>query len=243
MRSIETRFWRGVAAAWASAAATLVLAAPEAARAQAVESLVVVAGEAVVRVPPDAATFDVTVEVRRRSPRDAQREAADLMAAVQGRLKQAGVAEAAFETRGYLVVPEFDFVDGRRVLRGYVARNSVEVRVEDLARAGELIDVAVAAGATSVGDLRFDRRDRQAVERQALKAAVADAVARAEAAASGAGRAVDRIVRIEEAGVSPPPPVPVVMARRDVAAEAAPTPVSPGTVEIRARVTLTAALR
>lgn len=35
----------------------------------------------------------------------------------------------------------------------------------------------------------------------------------------------------------------IALAARDVAAEAAPTPISPGTIEVRARVTLTAALR
>ncbi len=242
MEHMRVGAWRRGAIALAAAFAIGLLAPVGVARAQPAESLVVVAGEATVRIAPDVATFDVTTEVRRRSPREAQREAADLMAAVRTRLQQAGVADASLETRGYWVAPEFDFVDGRRVLRGYVARNTVEVRVDDLARAGELLDAAVGAGATSVGDLRFERRDRQAVERQAVQAAVADALARAHAAAAGAGRSVDRVVRIEEAGVRPPPPQPV-LAARDVAAEAAPTPISPGTIEVRARVTLTAVLR
>lgn len=242
MGHVRTSEWWPRAIALASAVALAPLLQPDGVSAQPADSVVVVAGEAVVRVAPDVATFDVTAEVRRRSPRDAQREAAELMAAVQARLEQAGLAESALETRGYWVAPEFEFVDGRRVLRGYVARNTIEVRVDDLARAGELVDVAVSAGATAVGDLRFERRDRQAVARQALQAAVADALARAQAAAAGAGRAVDRVVRIEESGVAPPPPVPV-LAARGTAAEAAPTPISPGTIEVRVRVTLTAAIR
>ena len=52
--------------------------------------------------------------------------------------------------------------------------------------------------------------------------------------------AIDRVVRIEEGGV-PDSPRPMM---RMAAAEAAPaTPVAPSTIEIRARVTLTAALR
>ena len=80
----------------------------------------------------------------------------------------------------------------------------------------------------------------QAVERQPI---VDDARARAEAAAAGAGRTIDRVIRIEEPGrgVSPGP----VMRMRETmaAADAAPTPVAPGEIEIRAAVVLTATLR
>src|SRR5207245_9465449 len=95
---------------------------------------------------------------------------------------------------------EFDFTNGRRVPRGYVARNTIEVRIEEMARVGELVDLAVQGGATSTSGVRFDLRDRAAAEREAVRLAVADARARAEAAASGAGRAIGRIVKIEEAG-------------------------------------------
>ena len=90
--------------------------------------------------------------------------------------------------------------------------------------------------------MRFDVRDREIVEREALRLAVVDARTRAEAAAAGAGRAVDRIIRVEDmrdGGGGMPRPM-MAMAR---AADAATTPVEPGLVEIRARVTLTAAMR
>jgi uncharacterized protein YggE len=61
--------------------------------------------------------------------------------------------------------------------------------------------------------------------------------------AAGAGRALDRILRIEEHGViSPPIPMPVRMEMRAQAADAAQTPVAPGQIEFRARVTMTTAL-
>ena len=69
---------------------------------------------------------------------------------------------------------------------------------------GEILDLAVGSGATSVSGVRFDLKDRAAAEREALKRAVADARARADAAAAGAGVKVDRVLRIEEQrGVRP----------------------------------------
>jgi hypothetical protein len=130
----------------------------------------------------------------------------------------------------------------RRVSRGYVARNSIEVRVDAIERAGDLLEIAVESGATSVGGIRFDVKDRARLERDALRLAVQDAYAKARAAAEGLGGArLGRLVRIEEHGVVSPPPLPVLGAREALQASDAP-PVAPGQIEFRARVTLTTEL-
>ena len=205
-------------------------------------NVVVTSGEAVVRHAPDRAFMTVTVEARAKSPRDAQRQNADAMTAVQQRLTMARVPKDAVRTLGYDLEQEFDFTQGRRVPREFVARNALEVRVDEIARVGELLDVAVQGGATSVSGVRFDIQDREKVEKEALRLAVVDARMRAEAAASGAGRSLDRIIKIEdsrEPGIGIPRPM-MSIAR---APEAATTPVEPGLVEVRARVTLTASMK
>jgi len=225
---------------------TLVLAAPQASAqspdASNPPNVVVTSGEAVVRHAPDRGFVTVTVEARAKNPRDAQRQNAEAMTAVQQRLTAARVPKDAVRTLGYDLEQEFDFTQGRRVPREFVARNAIEVRVDEIARVGELLDVVVQGGATSVSGVRFDIQDREKIERDALRLAVVDARSRAEAAAAGAGRTVDRILKIEDArdaGISPMPRTIMTMK----AADAAPTPVEPGLVEIRARVTLTASMK
>jgi hypothetical protein len=130
------------------------------------------------------------------------------------------------------------------VLRGYVARNVIEVRVDDLPRVGEILDVAVSSGATSVGGVRFDLKDRDGAEREALRRAVADARARADAAAAGAGVKIAGVLRIQEHRAGPtPPPRPMVMSMREAADVAGQPPVAPGELEIKATVTLTMSIR
>ena len=97
------------------------------------------------------------------------------------------------------------------------------------------------AGATAVDNIRFDLKDRERVEREALRMAVADARARATAAAAGAGLSVDRVLRIDEQGVSSPPPRRLFRENATVA-QAAP-PIQAGEMEIRAHVTLTSILK
>ena len=167
------------------------------------------------------------------------------MSAVLQKLKGAGLAADAIQTRGYDLQPEFDYANGRQTLRGYVARNSVEVRVDDLPRVGEILDLAVAAGATSVSGVRFDLKDKAAAEREALRLAVEDARQRADAAAAGAGMKVERIIRIEEQRATVDAAArPMMMAMRAEAAQAAgEPPIEAGELELRATVTLTATIR
>lgn len=229
------------------ASAVVLIALPAAALAQraapgAEPAVIVTNGDGVIKVAPDRAWVSIAAESRARSPRDAQRANADAMTAVLGRIKAAGIPADAIRTTGYDLQPEFDYANGKQTLRGYVARNGVEVRLDDLARTGEIIDTAVGSGATAVSGIRFDLKDRVAAEREAVKRAVADARGRADAAAAGAGVSIDRILRIEERGAPPQEPRPMMMMRA-AAAEAAQTPVTPGELEIRAAVTLTTAIR
>jgi uncharacterized protein YggE len=204
--------------------------------------VIVTHGDAIVARSPDQAFIDLQVESRAKSPRDAARQNADAMSAVHDRLRSAGLGKDAIRTTGYAVQEEFDFVNNRRVSRGFLARNAVEVRVENVDRVGEILDVAVQNGATSVSGVRFDIKDRAGAEREALRRAVADARARAEAMADGAGKSVDRVLRIEdtrEGGIIRP----MMRQSLQMAAPDQATPIEAGTIEIHAAVTLTVGIR
>jgi uncharacterized protein YggE len=211
------------------------------------EPVIVVTGEGVIKAAPDQAWVTFAVESRSKNPKEAQAQNAKAMAAIQERLFAAGIAKDAVRTLSYDLHLESDWVSGRQVLRGYVARNTIEVRLDDITRVGEVIDIAITNGANNVHGVRFDLKQREALEREALKRATADARARAEAAAAGAGVTVGRVVRIEEpsrGGYPVPPPMPMM---REMAAaqdgRAASTPVVAGEIEIRSTVVLTLSLK
>ena len=206
--------------------------------------VIVTSGEAVVKRAPDRAWVTIGAESRARTAQEAQRLNTDAMTAVIEKIKAAGIAPEAVQTTGYNLQPEFDYRDGKQTLRGYVARNQVQVRVDTLATTGDVIAAAVSTGATNVSGVRFDLKDRDGVERQALRLAVQDARRRADSAASGAGVAIDRIIKIEEQRdvIDGPRPMPMAMAMRSEAAQAA-VPIEAGELEVRARVTLTAAIK
>ncbi len=203
---------------------------------------IVTRGEALVRRPPDHAVVVAAVTTRARSPRECQQQNATAMTAIQQRLAGLGLPKDAIRTLGYTIQQELDFPDGRRVIRGYVASNAIEVRLDAIDRVGEVLDAAVQAGATSIDGVRFELKDRASVEREALRLAVVDARARADAAAAGAGRTVDRVIRIDDSR-QPNLRGPMMMAEARALDGRVETPVAPGLVEVRAEVALTVAIK
>jgi uncharacterized protein YggE len=206
-------------------------------------TVIVVSGEGAVKHVPDRVWVTIAAESRARGPQEAQRANADAMSAVMQKLKSAGLPPDAVRTTAYDLQPEFDYANGRQTLRGYVARNAIEVRVDQVTRAGEILELSVGSGATSVSGVRFDLQDRSGAEREALRLAVADARRRADAAASGAGLRVDRIIRIEEQRAGSQEPRPMMMAMRQEAGGGGQPPITPGELEIKATVTLTAGVK
>jgi uncharacterized protein YggE len=214
-----------------------------AARAQTTDPpLIAVNGEGVVKVAPDQAWVRVGTESRSKVSKEAQQRNAEVMTAVQQKLTALGIPKDAVRTVGIDLQPEFDYQNGRQTLRGYVARNTIEVRIDDFAKVGDVLDAAVGSGATNVHDLRFDVKNRDAVEQQALQRAVEDGMAKANAIATAAKRGVDRILRIEENFLGGPQPVERAVMMRMAAADA-PTPVAAGEIEVRAQVRLTVAIK
>ena len=204
--------------------------------------LVVSTGEGVVEAAPDRAWITITAESRAGNPRDAQRRNAEAMTPVLAKLRSSGISSDAIRTLGYDLQQEWDYVNNQRVSKGYVARNTVDVRVDNIDRVGELLELAVGSGATAVGGVRFDLKDRKKLEREALRLAVEDARARAEAVAAGAGRAIDRVLRIDAVNPSGGPiPLQKVAFAREAASDA--PPMATGQLEIRAQVTVTSILK
>lgn len=203
---------------------------------------VVVTGEGVVKATPDQAWVTIGAESRSKVSKDAQQRNAESMTAVIAKIASFGIPKEAIKTTAIDLQIEFDYANGRQTPRGYVARNTVEVRVDELSKIGDVLDAVVASGATTIHGLRFDVKQRDQLEALALQNAVDNASMKAKAATAAAGRAFDRILRIEELG-SMGEPRPMMMREVAMARADASTPVAAGELEIRAQVRLTAAMK
>lgn len=199
-------------------------------------------GDATVRQAADLAWVQIAVEARGAKPEDARRQAATAMTSVMTALRRS-VSSDDIKTASFSLEPEMDFSNNRQQIRGYIARNRLEVRVSDLEKLPAVLDASVAGGATSIAGLRFDTQKRETLELQALQTAVEDAMARAEAIARGAKRSLGPIIRISEQRMSAQPMFRTLAADSGIAQSRAETPITPGEVEIRAQVSLTVGIR
>lgn len=197
-----------------------------------------VGGAAEVKVAPDIARLDFGVTTRADSAAAAARENAARMQKVLEAVRKALGADAQVGTGAYTLRSEFNAPrDGTPPrVTGYVASNIVRLETRELARVGELVDIATGAGANQVQRIAFDLADSSAARRQALREAVLEARAEAQAIASALDASLGpvRSVIEQEAGPIRPYAQDGVMMR----AEAAPTPIEPGTISVRARVLL-----
>ncbi len=207
--------------------------------------VVLAVGEAVVRMPADRAIVTLASESRAETALEAQNKGNATMKAVQAAIEGLKLAGGQFSTTGLYLMTDYAYADNKQILRGYVARHTITIRFDDIARAGEVIAAAVGAGANNVSGIQFDRRDRQTLWQEALKQAVQAARARADALAAGAGRSVDRVVRIAEEQAANLERVSNVMVQTQAALPVGSTgaPIATGELEVRARVLLTATIK
>lgn len=191
---------------------------------------VTVNGEGVVLAVPDRAEISAGVETRAPTARAALQTNASAMVDVLAALRSAGGTDVT--TQSVSLSTSFD---DKGSPNGFVASNIASATVA-FAKAGALIDAAVAAGANTVYGPSPSRSDADALYREALAKAVADAGGRAAVLAKAAGRELGRVTAISESGAAPVP----VFAK---AAADASTPVESGPQETTASVSVTYELR
>lgn len=189
---------------------------------------------------PDQAVLRVAVETFAETAEEAAAENAERTEAVLDALEDAGIPDDRIGTANYSIRPEYEYERGRdgrdRQLVGYRVMNMIQVTINDLDRVGEIIDAVVEAGANRIDGLTFGLSNPEAARREALRNAVAEARADAEAIAAAAGVRLGRVVRITSGGGLVPPPRPATFDRA-VVAEAAVTPIEPGELDVTASVT------
>ena len=195
---------------------------------------ITVQGTASVTAVPDRATLWIGVESQGETARAALAANAAEMRRVLAALRTAGATD--LQTQSVNLSPRYVENGG---IQGYAANNSVSATIRQLARAGAVIDAAVAAGANQISGPTLTHGDTSQLYRQALTAALADARGKAQALATAANVSLGRVTAVVEGG-SAPSPMPLAAAK--AADEASSTPIEPGEREVSATVSVTFAI-
>lgn len=142
---------------------------------------------------PDLAVVHLGVESTADDAATARDRVASNVSAVRSALADAGVDEAAVTTTSFGITPVYERSEGEdngddRTIVGYRASHALAVEVAP-DRAGDVVDVAVEAGATRVDGVRFTLSDDRRAE---LRATALDrALSAARTDADGIAAATD----------------------------------------------------
>lgn len=216
----------------------LMLAAPLGALA---EGRLTVSGEARVAAVPDMATISLGATGRGKTAVEAMNATSGAVDAILATLRDLGIEARDIQTTQLRVGEQtrWDRERNEDIFIGYAASNTVRVRVRDLDGIGALLSGVLDDGANQLQSLSFGVQDPRAVEDEARRRAVADAMAKAKLYAEAAGVPLGPLQDLRDTAEplvsSIVQPEPMML---DEAPAARDVPVAAGEIEVRAEVTM-----
>lgn len=205
-----------------------------------------VTGEGKVVAIPDVAQFSFSVITEGgKDITKLQKENTDKVNRAISFVKSNGVEAKDIKTSGYNLSPRYQNYSCPREggvcpapeIVGYTITQTVEVKVRDFGKVGEILGGVVENGANSVSQLNFTIDDPTTVQNDAREEAIVKAKNKARSIAKAGGFSLGRLLSIDE-GYSPVP-----YYRSDVGygalLEKAVTPtIEPGSEDVTVNVTL-----
>ena len=162
---------------------------------------ITVTGTATVKVEADSALITLGVESSAKEASAAAAANAEAVDKVTKALMEAGIAEEDITTNYFYVYAIYNYddmnEDGVTRIRGYRVNNSMFVIVKDIEKVGEIIDIALANGASSCDNISF-RANGEDLYDQVLAAAVKEATRKAAVVAEAAGGKLGKVIDVTE---------------------------------------------
>lgn len=146
---------------------------------------IVTSGTASVDAVPDVATLAIEVNVAAKDAASAKKQADDRVAQYLSFLEQNGVAKKDISSANLRTQPDYDYQNGKSILKGYRAVRTVEVTVRQLDKLNGLLDGALKAGLNEIRSVSLGVAQPEKYKDEARKAAIDDAIHQAQQLASG----------------------------------------------------------
>ncbi len=197
-----------------------------------------VTGIGQVETQPDIAVIVIGVQNQAKTASKALTQNSTQMQAVINAIKLAGVQPADIQTQTVSLQPQYNNQQNNTAtnqLTGYIANNTVNVKVRNLNDLGSLLDAAVQAGGNNIQNIQFQVSNPAQQLDQARQAAFNDAKQKATQLAQLAGATLGPVSTISETSSQPPQP----LASRSFAAAAGAVPIQPGTQNVEVDLSVT----
>lgn len=156
---------------------------------------------------PDLTVVSFSVVNEAKTVTEALSENAGKINAIIEYAKSRGVDAKDLKTTNFSINPRYEYPpqEGERILTGYEVSQSLEIKIRDLGKIGELIEGATANGANQVGNLYFTVDNQDKINAEARQKAIDEAKTKAQELSSQLGVKLGKIVNFSESGFSPIP--------------------------------------
>lgn len=222
-------------------ALALMLAIPALAFADGDSAEIAAQGTVVVTAAPDMVTVTANASVSGRSVADAQEGMNAIVQSATQKLLDLGVEEKDIVTTSYTYNPtydyKYDYNSETPTVNGYQADHTLSITCKDVDMLDSVIGVVTDCGMSEIYNVEYDVSNRSELYRQALKAAIEEAAAKAEGMAEAAGMTIDHLESVTENTGFDECPVSTYDGAVSMKAEAAGTGIRSGSVSVTASVT------
>lgn len=156
-------------------------------------------GQGKVYTKPDIAIVDLSVVTEGRNIKDVQDRNTKKMNGVIEFLKGFEIEDKDIKTINYNIYPRYNY-ENRAIpqIIGYEITQTLEVKIRNLEKIGEILDKSVGAGINQVSSLRFWVDKDEDLKAEARKLAIEDAKKKAEILASNLGIKLVKIAGFSE---------------------------------------------
>jgi len=158
-----------------------------------------VQGQGKVYAKPDIAIVNLSVITEGKYLKDVQERNTKKMNGVIDFLKGFGIEEKDIKTINYNIYPKYVYQEGVVPwISGYEINQTLEVKIRNLDKVGELLEKSVSAGINQVSSLRFWVDKDEELKEQARKLAIEDAKKKAEKLAADLGIKLVKLIGFNE---------------------------------------------
>ena len=190
-----------------------------------------VTGEGIVTVIPDEVTINIRVENAGENAQTLKKQNDATISEVLKFLKQMSIADKDVRTEYMNLTKNYDYNSKTYT---FAANQSLSVKLRDLNKYEQLVKGLLDTGINRIDGVAFSSSNREALESQARKNAVANAQMKAREYASVLGRTVGKAINISEFSKNSGGPQPMYkMAMMDSSSGGDGQTISLGEMEIR----------
>jgi uncharacterized protein YggE len=152
---------------------------------------------------PDLVGIYFNIETKGSTSEEATKENSKIVEELKDSLIMKGFDREDIKTQNFNVYPDYDWVSGKRINKGYKAVHSLklELSTEDTSKIGLVINAGVEAGAgISYINFELTQEKQNEYKAEAIKQASEDARIKAEAMAQGLGQKLGNLVSVSDSG-------------------------------------------